>query len=151
MAILMIGVFIASLIFGILIDKIGTKIVAILAMLLGIISFIILAFFTHSIILTGVALFLFGFVTSSIGIVAPAMASTLFGSINYSEIYSSAAIGLAMASIIALPGYGFIFDIAGSYMPALYSGLLLFSLNILFVVLAFKNKDKLISEGAWIS
>ncbi|RIN49215.1 MFS transporter, partial [Staphylococcus simulans] len=70
---------------------------------------------------------------------------------DYSQIYSTSSIGLALASIVALPAYGFIYDISGSYTTGLIIIILLFVVNIIAIILAFKNKEKLVKEGYWNS
>lgn len=151
MSALMVGVFVGSLVFGYLTDKIGAKKVGLLAMILGLIATILLIAMPDFIVVVAVALFLFGVFTSSIGTIAPAMASSLFGSKDYSQIYSTSSIGLALASIVALPAYGFIYDISGSYTAGLIIIILLFVVNIIAIILAFKNKEKLVKEGYWNS
>ena len=148
---LIVGVFVGSLVFGYLTDKIGAKKVGLLAMILGLIATILLIAMPDFIVVVAVALFLFGMFTSSIGTIAPAMASSLFGSKDYSQIYSTSSIGLALASIVALPAYGFIYDISGSYTTGLIIIILLFVVNIIAIILAFKNKEKLVKEGYWNS
>ena len=151
MSALMVGVFVGSLVFGYLTDNIGAKKVGLLAMTLGLIATILLIAMPSFIVIVAVALFLFGMFTSSIGTIAPAMASALFGSKDYSQIYSTSSIGLALASIVALPAYGFIYDISGSYTTGLIIIILLFLANIIAIILAFKNKEKLVKEGYWNS
>ncbi|MGD6886965.1 MFS transporter [Staphylococcus shinii] len=151
MSALMVGVFVGSLVFGYLTDKIGAKKVGLLAMILGLIATILLIAMPDFIVVVAVALFLFGVFTSSIGTIAPVMASSLFGSKDYSQIYSTSSIGLALASIVALPAYGFIYDISGSYTTGLIIIILLFVVNIIAIILAFKNKEKLVKEGYWNS
>src|SRR5699024_4240287 len=68
-----------------------------------------------------IAVMMFGFIKSTIGTIGPAMTSALFGGREYSQIYSTASVGMAIAGIIALPAYGYIFDFTGSYTVALYA------------------------------
>jgi len=149
MAATMFGVFIGSLVFGYLSDKIGVKKTSIFAMILGLLSIVLLLVFPDYVAVILIALMLFGFVTASIGTIAPAMTSALFGSRDYSRIYSTASMGLALASIIALPLYGYISDFTGSYVPALYVIIIMLALNILFIIGAFHNKKKMVQSGLW--
>src|SRR5699024_11708848 len=71
MSALMVGVFVGSLVFGYLTDKIGAKKVGLLAMTLGLIAIILLIAMPSFIVIVAVALFLFGMFTSSIGTIAP--------------------------------------------------------------------------------
>jgi len=149
MASLMIGVFIGSLLFGYLSDRIGAKKTSLLAMILGLISMGLLLGFPDFVPALVISLVLFGFVTSSIGTIAPEITAALFGSRDYSRIYSTASMGLAIASIIALPAYGYIFDFTGSYAAALYVILAMFLMNIVFIIGAFRDKEKLVQQGLW--
>jgi len=149
MSAMMVGVFIGSLLFGYLSDKIGAKRTSLLAMVLGLVSMILLVGLTEFVVAIIIALTLFGFMTASVGTIAPAMTSALFGSRDYSQIYSTASMGLAVASIIALPTYGYIFDFTGSYTSALYIIMVLFVANIIFTLMAFRNRDKMIEKGFW--
>ncbi|KOS66359.1 hypothetical protein AEA09_16550 [Lysinibacillus contaminans] len=79
----------------------------------------------------------------------PLLTTALFGSKDYSQIYSTAAIGLAVAGIVALPGYGFVYEITGSYTFVLYGLAIMLVLNALLVLLAFKGKKKLEKAGLW--
>src|SRR5699024_5159911 len=130
-------------------DKIGAKRTSLLAMVLGLVSMILLVGLTEFVVAIIIALTLFGFMTASVGTIAPAMTSALFGSRDYSQIYSTASMGLAVASIIALPTYGYIFDFTGSYTSALYIIMVLFVANIIFTLMAFRNRDKMIEKGFW--
>lgn len=149
MGALMLGVLIGSIMFGYLIDKIGAKNTTIIAMCIGLVSMGLLIFFVKSTIAIIVAVGLFGFVTSSIGTLAPAITSALFGNKDYSQIYSTVSIGLAVAGIIALPAYGYIFDFTGSYTPVLYTIVVMLVINIICVIIAFRNKEKMVQNGLW--
>lgn len=145
----MIGILIGSLILGFLVDKLGSKYTAILAMIAGIIAISLLLFANNSTSIITMAVGLFGVISSSIGIIAPALISSIFGKKAYSEIYSTASLGLAIASIIALPAYGFVYDATGSYTSVLYAIIIMLVINIGCVLIAFNNKKKLVQQGFW--
>lgn len=146
----MIGVLLGALVLGYLVDKIGSRNTLYLAMILAIIAVLALLFATDSKMVITLATGLFGFtVSNSVGTLAPALTTSLFGSREYSQIYSTASLGLAIAGIIALPAYGYVFDFTGSYTPVLYVILVLLILNIILVTLAFQGKKKLLSQGHW--
>src|SRR5699024_12614593 len=107
---------------------------SVFTMILGLVFILLLLAFPCYVAVILIAFMLFGFVTASIGTIAPAMTSALFGSRDYSQIYSTASMGLALASIIALPLYGYISDFTGSYVPALYVIIIMLVLNILFIM-----------------
>ena len=149
MAAMMGGVLIGSILFGYLIDKIGAKNTAFIAMTIGLVSVILLLFFVQSTVAIVVGIGLFGFVSASIGTIAPAITSTLFGNRDYSQIYSTASVGLAVAGIIALPLYGYIFDFTGSYTLVFYTLIAMLIINIVGVFVAFTNKEKMVKAGLW--
>ena len=118
-------------------------------MVLGIIGTLSLIIFPNVVAMLVIAVMMFGFIMSTIGTIGPAMTSALFGGREYSQIYSTASVGMAIAGIIALPAYGYIFDFTGSYTVALYAILIMLILNIVFIILAFNNKNKLVEENLW--
>ncbi|GKV70307.1 MFS transporter [Sporosarcina sp. NCCP-2716] len=149
MGVYMIGVLLGSLILGILSDKIGSKNTSLLAMILGGAAVLMLLFFANVSGFIMVAAVLLGFMIASIGTLAPALTATLFGSKDYSQIYSLASLGLAVASIIALPAYGYIYDFTGTYTIVLWIIVGMFIVNILAVLFAFTSKKKLVDQGHW--
>lgn len=149
MGIYMVGVLLGALVLGYLSDKIGAKNTSLLAMVLGIISVIMLQFFAGSAVIISVAAGILGFMAASIGTLAPTLTSTLFGNKEYSQIYASASLGLAIASIVALPVYGYIYDFTGSYQFVLYGLIVMFIINIVAILIAFKGKKKLEDAGLW--
>lgn len=149
MGLYMLGVVFASLIIGVLNDKMGTKSTTILSMILGIVSVLIFLFATSSSVMIIIALVLFAFVTSGIGTLAPSLTSSLFGNKEYGQIYSTVSLGLAVASIVALPAYGYIFQFTGSYSGGLYAILVMLVINIFAVIIAYRGKQKLEKEGLW--
>lgn len=151
MSFYMIGILIGSLLLGVLVDKLGAKVTAITTMAIGILAIGTIIMAKDNLTIITMAVAVFGLISSSIGIIAPALTSTLFGKKAYSQIYATASMGLAISSIIALPAYGFIYDITASYIPVLYLLIAMLVLSIISVLIAFKDKDKLIQAGHWNS
>lgn len=146
----LIGALLGALILGFLVDKIGSRNTIYLAMILAIVSVFGLLYGTDSSLIIILSTTLFGFtISNSVGILAPALTSNLFGSRDYSQIYSTASLGLAIAGIVALPAYGYIFDITKSYNMALYILIVMLVINIVLVTYAFIGKKKLLQEGHW--
>ncbi|MBD7907658.1 MFS transporter [Sporosarcina gallistercoris] len=146
----MIGVLLGALALGYLVDKIGSRNTVYVAMILAAISVLALLFISDSKIVIVLATALYGFtVSNSVGTLAPALTTSLFGSREYAQIYSTASLGLAIAGIVALPAYGYIYDFAKSYTPALYIVLVLLIINIVLVTFAFEGKKKLLKQGHW--
>lgn len=149
MSFYMIGILVGSLLLGVLVDKLGSKLTAIATMLIGILAIGTIIVTKENLTIIMIAVAVFGLISSSIGIIAPALASTLFGKKSYSEIYATASMGLAISSIIALPAYGFIYDAVKSYVPVLYLLIAMLILSIITVFIAFANKNKLVQQGHW--
>lgn len=149
MGVYMLGIVLGALVIGFINDKLGTKKATILSMICGLTSVSLLLFASSSAIVIFIALILFAFVTSGIGILAPSLALSLFGHREYSRIYSTASLGLAVAAIVALPAYGYIFQFTGSYSGGLYAILVMLLLNIAAVLFAYNRKEKLVQAGLW--
>ncbi|WP_211750121.1 MFS transporter [Paenibacillus sp. Marseille-Q4541] len=144
-----IGVMIGALAFGALSDKIGARNTAIFAMALGLVPIALLTTVPENPIIFNIAIAIFGFVVASIGTLGPLLTTALFGNKEYAQIYSSAVIGLAVAGIVALPAYGFIAQLTGSYSSILYAVGVMLIVNIVLLVIAFNGKKKLVEAGQW--
>ncbi|MEG0384771.1 MAG: MFS transporter [Solibacillus sp.] len=149
LGVMQIGILVGALSFGVLSDKIGAKNTAVFAMLIGLIPVGIFLTAPDNKTLFMVAIVIFGFIISSLGTMGPLLTTALFGNKEYSQIYSTAAIGLAVAGIVALPGYGYIFEFTGSYTFVLYAIGFMLVLNALLVFVAFNGKKKLEKAGLW--
>src|SRR5699024_11099829 len=102
------------------------------------------SFFAKNAIVIAIAVGLFGLVTASIGTLAPAITTELFGNRDYSQIYSTVSMGLAVASIVALPVYGYVFDLTGGYTAALYTIIVLLLISIACIIIGFRSKAKMV-------
>ncbi|MBO0588140.1 MFS transporter [Sporosarcina sp. E16_8] len=145
----MFGLLVGAILFGFLSDKIGARNTAIFSMITGLISIGLLLTVADNSTIFMIAIGFFGIVSASVGTLGPILTTALFGNKEFSQIYATAAIGLAVAGIVALPGYGFVFDLTGSYTLVLYTILAMLVINILFIILAFKGKKKLQKAGLW--
>ncbi|MCM3758015.1 MFS transporter [Sporosarcina aquimarina] len=144
-----VGIVIGAIFFGFLSDRIGVKNTAISAMLLGLVPVGILIIVPENPMMFTLATGLYGFVVASLGTLGPLLTTALFGNKEFSQIYGLAITGLAVAGIVALPGYGFIFEITGSYTYVLYGIFIMFLLNVGAIILAFKGKKKFKKAGLW--
>lgn len=145
----MFGALIGALAFGYLTDKIGARNTALFAMVLGLAPVTILITVADNPVMFQIATVIFGFVVASIGTLGPLLTSALFGNKEYGQIYANVALGLAVAGIVALPGYGYIYDLTGSYSSVLYAIAVMFIINIFLIIAAFKGKKKLEQAGHW--
>ncbi|MGG0664439.1 MFS transporter [Viridibacillus arvi] len=144
-----VGVMIGALAFGILSDKIGAKNTAIFAMLLGLVPVAILLTVPDNSTMFSLAIGIYGFVVASLGTLGPLLTSAIFGNKEYGQIYASAVIGLAIAGIVALPAYGYVFQLTGSYTLVLYAIAFMLVINVLLIFMAFIGKNKLVKAGHW--
>ncbi|MEK4425036.1 MFS transporter [Solibacillus sp. FSL K6-1523] len=144
-----VGVVIGALFFGFLSDKIGVRNTATSAMLLGLVPVGILIVIPENPIMFTIATGLYGFVVASLGTLGPLLTTALFGNKEFSQIYGLAITGLAVAGIVALPAYGFIFEITGSYTYVLYAIFVMLLLNVGSIFFAFRGKKKLEKAGHW--
>lgn len=149
MGIYMIGLLLGSLTFGFLTDKIGAKNTTLTALTLGLVSFGMLITVSSNQTLLMVAVTIFGFISASVGTLSPLLTSALFGNKDYAGIYSTAAIGLAVAGILSLPAYSAIYDATGSYNFVLYTIIGMLVLCIILVLVAFSSREKLVKRGYW--
>jgi len=143
------GMLVGALAFGFLSDKMGAQKTTFLAMFVGLVSVVLLIIMPENATVFTLAIGLFGFVSASIGTLGPLLTSSIFGTKEYSQIYATAALGLAVAGIVALPGYGFVYDLTGSYNAVLYAVIVMIIINIGLIIMAFKGKKKLEKAGSW--
>lgn len=144
-----VGVVIGALFFGFLSDKVGVKNTAISAMLTGLVPVGILILVPENSMMFTMASGLYGFVVASLGTLGPLLTTALFGNKEFSRIYGLAITGLAVAGIVALPAYGYIFELTDSYTYVLFIIFLMLILNVGAIILAFRGKKKLEKTGLW--
>ena len=143
------GSVVGSLAFGFLSDRIGAKNTALIAMVAGIVCLLLLIFLASNTFILVFAAGIFGFVTASIGTLGPVLTSSLFGTKEYSQIFSNISLGLAVAGIVALPLYGYIFEFTGSYTGALYTMLVMMIIAIGCIIVAYNGKKQMEKDGLW--
>lgn len=146
----MFGMFIGAVVFGMLSDKIGARNTAVLAMACGLLAVILLLFFGKAATMFLLSLGIFGIFSASIGTLGPLLTKAIFGDKNYGQIFSTLSMGLAIAGIVTIPGYGLIFDITKSYTMVLYVLLFMLIINIFCVIAAFAGKKKMEKQGLWL-
>lgn len=149
MGLFMVGLLIGSLTFGFLADKIGAKGTTFVALISGLVTFILFLLFGEIKVMIMIGAIIFGFLSSSIGTLGPLLTISLFGNKNYADIYATASIGLAVAGIVALPLYSLIKDLTDSYNIVLVAIIVMIVISMLLVTVAFKQKEKLMKAGHW--
>lgn len=118
-------------------------------MLLGLVPIAILLTVPDNSTMFSLAIGIYGFVVASLGTLGPLLTTAIFGNKEYGQIYASAVIGLAVAGIVALPGYGYVFQLTGSYTFVLYAIAFMLVINVVLIIMAFIGKKKLVQAGHW--
>lgn len=151
MFIYMIGVLVASLVLGYLVDLLGAKRTSLLTMTLGLVAVLLIIFAGKNALPLQIGVALFGTVGASLTIVCPALVTALFGKRDYAQVYSNASLGLGISSIVAMPAYGYMYDAFGSYISVLWLLVGLIAVTIVCVFVAFEGKKKMVNNGQWIT
>lgn len=151
MSVYMIGVLVASLVLGYLVDALGVKRAAILTMSIAVIAIVTIIFAGKNAFVLQAAVAMFGVVSASITIVGPALVGGLFGKRDYAQVYSTASLGLGISSIVAMPVYGFVYDATGTYIPVLWAIVGMLAITITCILVAFKAQAKMVKDGKWIT
>lgn len=126
---------------GLINDKIGpmkTTFAILSLWVLGVVSF----FFGENLALFSVGSFLTGVAISSISILVPFLTRLFYGSGDYARIFSKISLGAPLASILLIPGYGYIYDLTGSYFWVLILLLALLAAAILSVSWGWQSRKK---------
>jgi sugar phosphate permease len=110
---------VGALLIGVMNDKLNVKRTSIIVFFLfSAICLCIFAFGANVSILY-VLVVILGFCTSSGGSQPAMLTSKLFGQKDYPGIFSKLSIAMSVSSLIAMPFYGFMFDLTGSYLSCL--------------------------------
>lgn len=149
MSFFMLGSLCGSLIFGLLSDKIGAQATTIFALACGITAMIVIIFGGDQPLLFSISTAVFGFSSAAVGTMAPILTTTIFGKKEYSKIYATVAMGMAFAGVVAMPGYGFIYDVLGSYIPVLWIIAVMLLVCMFCIIAAFIGKKQLQKKGLW--
>lgn len=149
MSFFMLGSLCGSLLFGFLSDKIGTQATTLFALLCGVIAMIIAIVGGQFPILFIASTGIFGFSSAAVGTMSPVLTNAIFGQKEYGKIYSTVAMGMAFAGIIAMPGYGFFYDAVKSYVPVLWMIIAMLLICIVCIFAAFIGEKQLKKCGYW--
>ena len=143
MGFFMVGLLSGSLLFGFLNDHIGAKNTTIFALLCGLIAMIFAIFMGKQPLFFNGSSAIFGFSSAAVGTMTPLLTTSLFGQKEYGKIYSVIAMGMAFAGIVAMPGYGFIYDAVKSYIPVLWMLVALLIVCIICIIIAYSRKCRI--------
>jgi sugar phosphate permease len=132
---------ISSLVSGWLADRLISRYVAIVFILLSIVGMIILV---QANSLSQIWLFVVigGFGLGASGTLLPIMTRDIFGTANFSAIFGFSVVSFAVGNAIGAPIAGFMFDTTGSYHSVFVIVIAIFAAAILGIYLAFGANPK---------
>lgn len=143
-SIMMVGGIVFKLVLGALNDIIGVRWTGIISAAAGGIG-IFLAFIAGSnIAIFYAGMVIFGGGYAGLTVIAPMLARTAFGSLNYSQIYSWVSTGIFIFTAISFVVYGMIYDTTGSYDLCFIVVIAMYVLAVILVPLTIT-----VSQKAW--
>lgn len=143
-SIMMVGGIVFKLVLGALNDIIGVRWTGIISAAAGGIG-IFLAFIAGSnIAIFYAGMVIFGGGYAGLTVIAPMLARTAFGSLNYSQIYSWVSTGIFIFTAISFVVYGMIYDTTGSYDLCFIVVIVMYVLAVILVPLTIT-----VSQKAW--
>ena len=80
--------------------------------------------------------------SGSIGTLMPIVVRRIFGGLHYAAIWSVVITCSSVASFLASPTWGMVYDFTGSYRPALMAMPLILALGLVCLLGAFKNVEE---------
>lgn len=122
---------------GVICSKLGIKKTMLGVLVLYIIGFLFMSLQTA----VSVALTLLAFGSGSIGTLMPVVVRRIFGGRDYAAIWSVVISCSSVASFLAAPMWGMVYDFCGSYTPALIAMPVLLSAGIFCLFGAFRNME----------
>lgn len=120
---------------GLLCSKLGIKYTMLSMLILYAIGFLLLAV-NRSVY---IALVCLAFGSGSIGTLMPIVVRTVFGGREYAAIWSVVISCSSIASFLATPVWGMVYDITGTYLPALIAMPVLLGVSVAALLGAFKK------------
>lgn len=139
----MIGNIVGKLGLGLLNDKIGEKNSTITGLVIVMVSFILLLYSKGNVVIAIIGSFFYGFIMAMGSVSIPLIVRKVFGSKDYSAIFSYVSMGTSLIGSFGISIIGFMYDGFGSYTPSFYVGIAVCVLAILAIIGAFKSVKNL--------
>lgn len=139
-AVISVGILIGKLSLGFLNDRLGSTRSIGLTVMLGMAGMILLLLsgtMNTTLFMTG-SLF-YGIAIALVTLQPPLLVRELFGSKDYTSIFSLVLMGFTLSSAISVPLYGFIYDLTGTYALALKLVLLFYLISFVVGWLAVRH------------
>jgi MFS family permease len=128
---------VGTIVEGLLCSKLGIQKTMVLVLSMYVVGFLLLAFGGNVVF----ALICLAFGAGSIGTLMPIVVRTIFGGRDYAAIWSIVISCSSVASFVATPVWGMVYDVFGTYTPALFVMPVLLGLAVLAIFGAFKNVE----------
>ncbi|MCF0111913.1 MAG: MFS transporter [Erysipelotrichaceae bacterium] len=135
----MIGNIVFKLVIGVLIDKLGTVVSALIMISFCIAGLGVLVM-APSVVVMYAASFLFGAVYSISSVGTAHLTRTFFGEEGYMKYYPKVAFAVNFGGAVSLSLVGYIYDFTHSYASALYLGIVMMTLGFVFLFTSRKGK-----------
>ena len=123
---------------GLVCSKIGIQKTMVIVIVLYAVGYVLMATNT----LVYVALMCLAFGSGAIGTLMPIVVRTIFGGVHYAAIWSVVITCSSVASFLATPVWGMVYDFSGSYMIALVTMPVLLGSSVFALTAAFKAKQR---------
>ena len=140
----MIGSAIGSVVIGFFTDKIGIVPTSLGVLAVGVVAMIMFLFSGTNGMMFTAATFTHGFTLSAVGVMAPILTQTFFGQKDYEKLLSLVTMGAPIASVVLMPGYGFMYDITGNYSLVIWSIIGLLAIGAVSLVVGLKKSRELV-------
>lgn len=121
---------------GLVCSKIGIRKTMVIVIVLYALGYVLMA--ANSMVY--VALMLLAFGSGAIGTLMPIVVRTIFGGVHYAAIWSVVISCSSVASFLATPVWGMVYDIFGSYSPALIAMPVLLAVSVFALTAAFRRQ-----------
>lgn len=135
-----IGTAIGSIAIGAVSDKIGSLKTCYGIIMIGLLAISGFLISQESFTVFAVSTFLHGLVSSGIMVLAPILTLKFYGQSDYEKIFAKVSMGAPIASIVLVPGYGFIYDLTESYRAVLFGMICLLLLAALCITVGWKKR-----------
>lgn len=129
-----IGALLGALIIGMLNDKIGVKKTSVSVFSMFAVTCLAIYLLGSNVTILYVLVVVLGFCTSTGGSQPAMLTGKLFGQKEYSSIFSKVTMAMSSSSLIAMPFYGFMYDLTSSYLTCL---IVLFGIGLVMTALVF--------------
>lgn len=121
---------------GLVCSKIGIQKTMVIVIAMYAIGYVLMA--TNTFVY--VALMCLAFGSGAIGTLMPIVVRTIFGGVHYAAIWSVVITCSSVASFLATPVWGMVYDLSGTYMPALVTMPVLLSASVFALTAAFRRQ-----------